>query len=101
MWLEEDDVEVLVGRADGDPAEATRFDVVAYFEAERVAVEEQRGVGIVDRNEHRGHGDCHDSTLRRPALSRFFDPAQPVTARPERRGRVATLLTHDGMSSWS
>jgi len=38
----------LPRRADGDPAEAAGRDVVADIEAERVAVEAERGVGVVD-----------------------------------------------------
>jgi hypothetical protein len=41
--LEQDDVDVLVGSADGDPAEAAGRDVIADMEAERVAVKAKRG----------------------------------------------------------
>ena len=41
-------------------------DVVADLEAERVAVEAERGVGVVDGDEHCGDGDCHATTVRAP-----------------------------------
>ena len=47
--VREDDPDArLGGAADGDPAEVAVGDVVADFEAERVAVERQREIGIVD-----------------------------------------------------
>jgi hypothetical protein len=49
--LKEDDVYVLLGRSDSDPAEISRGHVVAYLEAESVAVEGQRVIRIVDRDE--------------------------------------------------
>ena len=52
MRLEQDDVDVLPRGADGDPTEAVGRDVVADLEAERVAVEAERGVGVVDGDEH-------------------------------------------------
>jgi len=50
--LEQDDVDVLPRGADGDPAEAVGRDVEADFEAQSVAVEDERGVGVVDGHEH-------------------------------------------------
>ena len=64
--LGQDDVDVLPRGADGDPAEAVGRDVVADLEAERVAVEAERGVGVVDGDEHGGDGDCHATTVRAP-----------------------------------
>jgi hypothetical protein len=61
--LEQDDVDVLPLGADGDPAEAFIRDVEADLEAERVAVEEERFVRVVDGDEHGGDGDCHASTV--------------------------------------
>ncbi len=47
--VREDDRDAgLGGGADGDPAEVLAGDVVAQLEAERVAVEGQREVGVVD-----------------------------------------------------
>jgi len=48
MRLEQDDFDLLPGGADGDPAEAVGSDVVADLEAERVAVETERGVGVME-----------------------------------------------------
>ena len=52
-------------------------DVVADLEAERVAVEAERGVGVVDGDEHGGDGDGHgvDRTSDRAAAC-FSDPAR-------------------------
>src|SRR5580698_1572140 len=50
--LGQDDVEVLPGGADGHPAELARLDVVADLETERVAVEAERGLGVVNGDEH-------------------------------------------------
>ena len=106
--LEQDDVDVLPRGADGDPAEAVGRDVGADLEAERVPVEAERGVGVVDGDEHGGHGDCHGTTVgpptRRALLRSCSVPAgsggvQTVTR--VRRGRVATLLTQDGTTSRS
>ena len=50
--VREDDRDVgLGGGADGDPAEVSAGDVVAQLEAERVAVEGQREVGVMDEDE--------------------------------------------------
>jgi hypothetical protein len=47
--LGEDDLKVRLGRAaEGDPTEPARGDVVAYLKAERVAVEGERLVQVVD-----------------------------------------------------
>ena len=47
--VREDDRDAgLGGRADGDPAEVAAGDVVAQLEAERVAVEGQCEVGVMD-----------------------------------------------------
>src|SRR5450755_2316334 len=47
--LGEHDLQVRLGRAgQGDPAEPVRGDVVAHLKAERVAVEGERGVQVVD-----------------------------------------------------
>jgi hypothetical protein len=47
--VRKDDLDIgLRGAANGDPAEAFTGDVVAYFEAERGAVEAQRDIGIMD-----------------------------------------------------
>ena len=46
MWLGQDDVDVLTGRADGDPAEALGGNVVADLEAERVPVGDETGVDL-------------------------------------------------------
>jgi hypothetical protein len=54
----------LVGRADRDPAHPVVSDVVADLEAERVAVEGQRGVRVVVREEPRVNGDVHGSHAR-------------------------------------
>src|SRR5690606_2660384 len=42
-----------------DPAEAVGGDVLADLEADAVAVEGDGLVGVVDGDEHGGHGDCH------------------------------------------
>jgi hypothetical protein len=65
--LGQNDVDVLTGRSDGDPAESAGGDVVTHFQAQRVAVETERGIGIVDGDEHRGDGDCHVATVGVPA----------------------------------
>src|SRR3954452_16760745 len=49
----------LPGGADGDPAHAAVPDVVADLEAERVAVEGQRGLRVVVGEEGRVDGDVH------------------------------------------
>ena len=46
MRLGQDDVDVVTRGADGDPAEPVGRDVVADLEAERVAVEAERGLGV-------------------------------------------------------
>jgi len=45
VGLERDNLDVLPGGGDGDPAEAVGRDVVADVEAERVAEEAERVVG--------------------------------------------------------
>jgi hypothetical protein len=62
--LRQHDADLLSGSADGDPAEAVGRDVVADLEAERVPIEDERGVGVVDGDEHGGNGDCHATTVR-------------------------------------
>src|SRR6185312_13300365 len=59
-------VDVLSRGGDGDPAEAVGRDIVADLETERVTVEAERGVGVVDGDEHGGNGDGHGSTIRAP-----------------------------------
>ena len=85
-------------------------DVVADLEAERVAVEAERVVGVVDGDEHGGDGDCHATTVRAPTRRVLLRSCSvPAVGRAQtvtvvRRGRVATLLTHDGTTSrwrWS
>src|SRR5581483_260659 len=110
--LEQHDVDVLTGGTHGDPAEPSGGDVEAHFEAERVAVEAERGVGVVDRNERRGKGDCHATNIRAPARRvllrscsvRARGRARSQTVTFVRRGRVTTMLTHVGTASrarWS
>jgi hypothetical protein len=103
--LEQDDVDVLSGGADGDPAEAVGRHVVADLEAERVAVEAERGVGVVDGDEHRGDGGCHATTVRAPTRRVLLRSCSVVagaqTVTVVRRGRVATMVTHDGTTSRS
>jgi hypothetical protein len=59
VGLGQDYVEVLARGTNSDPAEAFGRDIGAHFEAERIAVEAQRRVGIVDRDEHGGNGERH------------------------------------------
>src|SRR3954452_4803308 len=83
--LEQDDVEVLPQGADGDPAEAVGRDVVAHLEAQRVTVEAEGLVGVVDRDEHGRDGDCHGPPLRPPvrrALLRSCSVPQPRASSP-------------------
>ena len=54
----------LAGGADRDPAHPAVFDVVAYLEAEGVAVEGQGGVRVVVREEARVNGDVHGGDYR-------------------------------------
>src|SRR5271168_1275941 len=67
--LEQHDVDVLLRGADGDPAEALGRDVGTNLETERVAVEAERGVGVLDGDEHGGNGDCHAMTVGAPTRS--------------------------------
>src|SRR3954451_13742923 len=60
--VEDDRRAGLAGRADGEPVHAAVLDVVANLEAERVAIEGQRGFRVlvreescVDRDVHGGH----------------------------------------------
>ena len=123
--LGQDDVDVLSRGANGDPAEALRRDVGADLEAERVAIETQRNVGVVDGNEHCGDGDWHAITIGLPTrrvllrscsvpgrighpIHRHRRTPEPVgqvgcaqTVNVERLGRVANMLTHDGTTSRS
>ena len=110
MRLEQDDVEVLPRGADGDPAKAVGRDVVAYLETQRVALEAEGRVRVVDGDEHGGDGDCHATTQRGPTprvLLRSCSASAGGRAQSEtgvRRGRVTTLLTHTGMAGcplWS
>ena len=63
MRLEQDDVDVLVGSADGDPPEAAVRHVDSDLEAEGVAVEGERRRRVLDRDEHCGDGDCHAGSV--------------------------------------
>ena len=54
----------LVGGADRDPVHPAVFDVAADLEAEGVAIEGQRGVGVVVREERRVDGDVHGGHVR-------------------------------------
>src|SRR5262245_53466169 len=105
MGLGQDDVDVLSRRPDRDPAEPARCDVVANLEAERVAVEAERLVGVVDRDEHGGNGDCHDEdgTFNLPSSASpiLLASADTQTVVRVRCGRVPTLLTHGGTTSRS
>jgi len=99
--LGQDDVDVLSRGADGDPAEAVGGDVVADLEAERVPVEAERGVRVVDGDEHGGNGDGHATTVRVGARRVLL---RSCSLTGVRRGRVATMLTHAGTTStwrWS
>ena len=78
----------LVGGADRDPAHPVVPDVVADLEAERVAVEGQRGVRVVVREEARVNGDVHGGHARCGSVtgaSRFLI------------GLVTCFATHDGI----
>ena len=78
----------LVGGADRDPAHPAVADVVADLEAEGVAVEGQRGLRVVVREEGRVNGDVHGGHARcgsRAGASRFLI------------GLVTCLATHGGM----
>jgi len=58
--VREDDGDAgLGGGADGDPAEVLAGDIVAQLKAERVAVEGQGGVGVMDDDEARGKREIH------------------------------------------
>ena len=66
--VREDDRDAgLGGGADGDPAEVVAGDVVAQLEAERVAVEGQREVRVVDEDEARGKREVHARNARERA----------------------------------
>src|SRR3954470_7635438 len=54
----------LVGGADSDPVQPAVLDVVADLEAERVAIEGQRCVGVVVREEARVNRDVHGGHAR-------------------------------------
>ena len=49
----------LAGRADRDPAHRALSDIGADLEAEDVAIEGQRGVRVVMREDARVNGDVH------------------------------------------
>src|SRR3954451_4589189 len=72
----EDDARVgLARRADGDPADLVVADVESDLEAEYVAVERDRGVGVVVRQEARVNRDVHVRHAtwgRGPDASRFL-----------------------------
>src|SRR5205807_8902935 len=51
----------LVAGPDGDPVQPAISDVVANLESEGVAIERQRGVRVVVREEARVNGDVHGS----------------------------------------
>src|SRR5690606_38946913 len=55
--------------AEGDPAAAVRRDVVVYLQAERVTVEGERLVHVVDGDMAVVQGDGHAGHARRPASS--------------------------------
>ena len=78
----------LVGRADRDPAHRAVADVVADLEAEDVAVEGQRGVRVVVREDGRVNGDVHGgqaSCGSATGASRFLT------------GLVTCFATHGGI----
>ena len=80
----------LGGGADGDPAEVIAGDVVAQLEAERVAVEGQREVGVMDEDEALGESEVHALKAREPgAASRFSDPARLAARAGEVPGDAA------------
>src|SRR3954454_4746380 len=101
MRLGQHDVDVLARCPDSYPAEAMGCDVVADLEAECVPIEDEGFVGVVDRDEHGGDGDCHASTLGRGPPRCFFDSARSQAVAGVRRGRVTTMLTHAGTTSRS
>ena len=73
--VREDDRDAgLGGGADGDPAEVFAGDVVAQFEAECVAVEGQREVGVMDQDEARERVRFMPATLGSQRPARFSDP---------------------------
>jgi membrane protein DedA with SNARE-associated domain len=51
----------------GDPAETVPRDVVAQFEAERVAVERERAVGVVDEDKAASESEIHASNATESA----------------------------------
>ena len=57
-------VDILARGADSDPAKAVVLDVLAHFETQSVAVEAERLVWIVNRDEHLRDVDCHDRNRR-------------------------------------
>src|SRR5918995_3644811 len=63
-WVEHDGGAGLVDRADRDPAHRALADVVADLEAEQVAVEGERGLGVVVREEAGVDGDVHAGHAR-------------------------------------
>ena len=69
----EDDGDVrLGGGADGDPAEVAFGDVVALFEAERVAVERHGAVGVMDDYEAGGESEVHGRKAREQTPPAFL-----------------------------
>ena len=90
MVVRQDDLDVgLRGAADGDPAEAFAGDVVAQFEAERIAVEGQCEVGVMDLDEATGKSEIHAPKLESQRPARFSDPARPAARAGEVLGDAA------------
>ena len=84
----------LAGRADGDPAHPAVSDVVADLEAEGVAVEGQRGVRVVVREEagvngdvHGGHASCGAGAARFSIPDRSGHLLGHARRHPRRRAR--------------
>ena len=75
----EDDLEVgLRRRRDREPAEAGERDVDLDFEAERIAIEGERLVLVVDGDERVGDGEVHVAER----YARAATEASPIPARP-------------------
>ena len=81
--LEQHDVDVLPGAPTVTQRKPSDGDVVADLEAEGVAVEAERGVGVVDGDEHGGDGDCHAATVGAPPRAALL---RSCSARRRRRG---------------
>ena len=93
VGLEQDDVDILAGCANGDPTEPLGRDVVADLEVERVAVEAECGIGVVDGDEGGGEVDCHATTVWVPTRSLLLrscsgpQPLESIRGRCARRPR--------------